>query len=271
MPQLRIDPNLLLQYGVDDYTDPWRTPDTILLLHGLGESGAVWFGWVPHLARHLRVVRPDMRGFGASTPMPAGFPWSVERLVDDYVALLDTLGCARAHVVGAKLAGTVARALAARHPGRVQSLTVVGSPPPLWPGRAERLPALIEELRHLGVAEWARKSMGSRLGDRFPAAGIDWWAGLMGKTDLESQIGFMSHIECADIRADLPQIRCPTLVITSEGSGVASIDETRAWQAQIPGSELLVLPGNSYHVAASDAERCAQETWAFIRRSAAPA
>jgi 3-oxoadipate enol-lactonase len=268
MPELRLDDGCLLHYTLDDYTDPWREPESILLLHGLGESGAVWFGWVPHLARRLRVVRPDMRGFGASTPMPAGFAWSVERLVADFVALMDALGCARVHVVGAKLAGTVARALAARHPSRVHTLTVVGSPPPLWPGRAERLPALIAELRRLGVAQWARHSMGSRLGEGFPAAGIAWWAELMGATDLESQIGFMSHIETADIRADLPNIRCPTLVITSEGSGVASVEETRAWQRQIAGSELVVLPGSSYHVAASDSDLCARETLAFIERHA---
>jgi len=268
MPDLRIDADLTLRYVTDDYTDPWRPAETIVLLHGLGESGAVWYGWVPYLARELRVVRPDLRGFGASTPMPAGFPWSVELLVGDCIALIDHLGCDRIHLVGAKLAGTVARAFAARHPDRIRTLTVVGSPPPLWPGRAEHLPELIAELERDGVAARARKSMASRLGDRFPKAGIEWWCDLMGRTDLQSQIGFMRHIECADIRADLPQITCPTLVITSEGSGVASVEETRAWQRTIRNSELLVLPGNSYHVAASDADRCAQETLAFIRRNA---
>ena len=110
--------------------------------------------------------------------------------------------------------------------------------------------------------------MGSRLGEGFPPAGIAWWADLMGRTDMESQIGFMSHIETADIRADLPNIACPTLVITTEGSGVASVEETRGWQERIAGSELLVVPGGSYHVAASDPDRCARETLAFIERRA---
>ena len=109
--------------------------------------------------------------------------------------------------------------------------------------------------------------MGSRLGDRFPADGVRWWIDLMGRTDMDSQIGFMTNIECADIRADLPAIRCPTLVITAEGSGVATVQETREWQQQIARSELLVIPGNSYHVAASDPDRCATETLAFIQRS----
>jgi len=36
MPALRIDRDLQLHYVVDDYTDPWCSPETIVLLHGLG-------------------------------------------------------------------------------------------------------------------------------------------------------------------------------------------------------------------------------------------
>jgi hypothetical protein len=53
-------------------------------------------------------------------------------------------------------------------------------------------------------------------------------------------------------------------VITTEGSGLASVNETRAWQQTIPDSELLVLPGDSYHVAASHAAQGAQATLEFI-------
>jgi hypothetical protein len=42
------------------------------------------------------------------------------------------------------------------------------------------------------------------------------------------------------------------------------VDETRAWQPPIPDSELLVLPGDADHVAASHAAQCVQATLAFI-------
>ena len=70
MPKLQLPQGVELFFAVDDYTDPWTTPETILLCHGNNESHRAWYGWVPHLARHYRVVRPDMRGFGDSTPMP---------------------------------------------------------------------------------------------------------------------------------------------------------------------------------------------------------
>ena len=68
MPTFRPTADLEMHYEVDDFTDPWRRPQTVLLLHGNAESGLAWYGWVPTLARRYRVVRPDMRGFGASTP-----------------------------------------------------------------------------------------------------------------------------------------------------------------------------------------------------------
>jgi 3-oxoadipate enol-lactonase len=264
MPTFRSTPDLEMHYEIDDFTDPWRASETIVLLHGNAESGAAWYGWVPHLARRYRVVRPDMRGFGGSTPMPRDFRWTLDLLIDDFLRLTDMLGIGRFHLVGAKIGGTIARAFAARRPGRVMTLTVVGTPPPMRAGAAERAPELAEEFEKDGVEHWARRTMAGRLGSTFPAEGVEWWIKFMGRTAVSTQIGFMKTIACADIRADLPKIGCPTLVVTTDGSGLASVDETRAWQQQIPNSRLLVLPGNSYHVAASHAERCAEATLDFI-------
>ena len=88
----------------------------------------------------------------------------------------------------------------------------------------------------------------------------------MGRTPLSTIVGFNAAINYSDIRADLPKIASPTLVITTDESGLASVEETRAWQQTIRNSELLVVPGNSFHVAASDAERCARATLDFIDR-----
>jgi pimeloyl-ACP methyl ester carboxylesterase len=142
----------------------------------------------------------------------------------------------------------------------------VGTPTPYRPGAAEKAPALIADFERYGVERWARQTMAGRLGSRFPAEGVEFWNRFMGRTALATQLGFMGTIACADIRQDVPRISCPTLVITSAGSGLASVEETRAWQESIPDSELLVVPSDSYHVAASDAEACADATLAFIKR-----
>jgi 3-oxoadipate enol-lactonase len=80
-----------MHYRVDDFTDPWQKNEVILLLHGNAESSNAWFAWVPTLSRHFKVIRPDMRGFGASTPMPKDHKWSLDELVSDFIALMDQL------------------------------------------------------------------------------------------------------------------------------------------------------------------------------------
>ncbi|MBC7779787.1 MAG: alpha/beta hydrolase [Proteobacteria bacterium] len=266
MPTLRRESTVDLHYDVDDFTDPWTTPETVLMLHGNAETGAVWFGWVPHLARHFRVVRPDMRGFGRSTPMPESYPWTLDALIDDCLALMRTLGVERFHLVGAKLGGTIARRFAARCPDQVLTLTVAGTPAPRRAQTTASTPGWQQEFIEHGTVSWARRTMAGRLGAGFPEAGVAWWIELMGRTAVSTQLGFVETIAVADITADLPAIRCPTLVITTEGSALGSVEETRAWQRMIARSELLVLPGNSYHVAASEADRCAMATREFILR-----
>ena len=108
--------------------------------------------------------------------------------------------------------------------------------------------------------------MQGRLGKQFPAEGLEWWINYMARTSMASEAGFAETINFSDITDDIPKIKCPMLVLTTEQSGLASVEETRAWQQQVPQSELVVLPGDSFHVAASDPEKCAQALADFIAR-----
>ena len=60
-----------MSYVIDDYTDPWRKSEALVLLHAALGSSRRFYAWVPHLARDFRVVRMDMRGHGDSAA-PAG-------------------------------------------------------------------------------------------------------------------------------------------------------------------------------------------------------
>ena len=180
MPNFRPSSDLDMQYEVDDFTDPWRQPEAVLLLHGAAESGRAWYAWVPKLARHYRIVRPDMRGFGQSTPMPRDYAWTLDGLIDDFCRLMDHLDIARFHLVGAKIGGTIARAFAARRPDRVMTLTVVGTPPPLRPDALQHVPDVIRDFETHGVEYWARQNMGTRLGSGFPPEGVAWWTQVHG-------------------------------------------------------------------------------------------
>ena len=100
-----------IAYTVDDFTDPWRPPETLLLLHAAMGSSKRWYAAVPPLCRHYRVVRMDLRGHGESQVPPAEPPLGMDRLVQDVRELLDTLGGGAVHVVGNSAGGYVAASI----------------------------------------------------------------------------------------------------------------------------------------------------------------
>jgi len=266
MPYAPINSKLSMYFQVDDFTDPWKQSEVILLLHGNAESGGAWFAWVPTLSRKLRVVRPDMRGFGSSTPMPKDHNWSLDELVQDFLTLMDHLKTKRFHLVGAKLGGTIARRLAGKFPERVLSLTLVGTPAANRGDLSARTISWNKEFEENGIRRWATDSMDKRLGSDFPKKGVRWWIDLMCKTPIESQIGFMKTIPLSNVEADLPNIKCPTLVISTELSALGQEEDISQWQSKIINSELQILKGDSYHAAASHADECVARTLEFIQR-----
>ena len=262
MPRTRIDDTLEMHYELDDYTDPWTTPETILLVHGVADTSKAWFAWVPLLARRFRVLRPDLRGFGQSSLPPPGYPWSVAGLARDLKGLLDHLLIAAVHVVGQRVGGSVAMQFAHDYPAVTRSLVVIGGPATLA-GSSLDPGAWREQVRREGVESWARATMGARLGEVSPAM-REWWIREMGKASGPVMEGIFHYVGTMDLTGILSRIQAPTLVITSDRGALASVETVRGWQTRIPDSRLLVLPSSAYHLAAALPEDCAAATLRFI-------
>lgn len=101
----------------------------VLLIHGSGPGVSAWANWrltIPELARHTRVVAPDMIGFGFSD-RPPETKYSLEMWVDQLVGFLDALSIEKADIVGNSFGGALALATAIRHPARVDRLVLMGS------------------------------------------------------------------------------------------------------------------------------------------------
>lgn len=99
----------------------------VLLVHGNCSSGAYWYPLFRHLPPGLRVVAPDLRGYGGTDPAPVDATRGLRDFADDLAALLDDPRLfggagARPVVVGHSMGAGVAMQLAVDHPERPSAL-----------------------------------------------------------------------------------------------------------------------------------------------------
>ncbi|MDP3276327.1 MAG: alpha/beta hydrolase [Deltaproteobacteria bacterium] len=115
-------------FGVLTITAPEVPPrETVLYLHGFPDHPLSCMGFLTRIARSgRRVVAPFLRGYA---PSPIDGPFTLEQLVDDAVALLDTLAPReRVSVVGHDWGAAITYGLCALHPTRVRRAVTMAVP-----------------------------------------------------------------------------------------------------------------------------------------------
>lgn len=264
-----------IAYLDDDYTDGWIDPPVVLLLHGIAESAQAFTGWVPLLARHCRVIRADLRGYGLSSKVGEHDHLSIPALADDIDGLVQALGLSRVHVVGAKLGAQIALDLAQRQTAWMASLTLAGVL--ISPGGAlgKWVGQWVDLIDGQGVEAWARETMPGRMGSALNADAMTWWTRYMGQAPASTVKACLRMLPRLGEPDRLENIRCPTQVIVAvqpEKPGAFDqrqpVAEVQRWQKRIPGSELVPLQADSYHIAATHPDACAALAWTYIQRYA---
>ena len=102
----------------------------VILVHGFPESHRTWRDLVPLLDADLRLIMPDLRGFGESDKPQDVADYSTEILVADVFAVADALGVDRFALVGHDWGGAIAWAAAISGNPRITRLAIVNSPHP---------------------------------------------------------------------------------------------------------------------------------------------
>ncbi|MBF3164409.1 alpha/beta fold hydrolase, partial [Pseudomonas aeruginosa] len=97
----------------------------LALSNSIGTTLHMWDAQLPALTRHFRVLRYDARGHGASSVPPG--PYTLARLGEDVLELLDALEVRRAHFLGLSLGGIVGQWLALHAPQRIERLVLANT------------------------------------------------------------------------------------------------------------------------------------------------
>ena len=238
-------------YRDDWFGEPWRKPETAVLIHGNDESSTVWYAWMPRMAQEFRVIRPDLPGFGRSR-VPQRFEWSLKSLGIFIARVLDKAGVERAHIIGAKTGGAIAMQFAADYPDRTLTLSIASGPASV-----------------IMISNPSPIPQRDRLGSHVPKEMVEYWNTMFASPPEEGTKGLRTALSQFDLARDgvLQRIKAPALIMTADKSALQSVEKVRAYQRQIPNSRLVVLDSDAYHIAAANAEECATNVLAFIRET----
>lgn len=231
---------------MDDYTDPWKQPRYLVLQHGNGRSSRFWYSWVPYLSRFYRVVRPDVRGLGLSA---ADFDlereFTLEHCVNDLLAIIDHLGADSVHFCGESMGGMLGIALAAMHPQRVRTLTLVSTP--VYIGDRMKLnyaPNAAEKLDREAWIEATNRSM------RFPPDTdpglLDWYKQEFSRNRADVQAAMAQLVNSANVLPYLDRIQAPVLGLYPSAGPVTTPEQEQMLADHIHDLRLVHLPC-SYH------------------------
>lgn len=271
----------------------------LLMIMGLGMQLVAWpMGLVEALVHSgFRVIRYDNRDIGLSQHLAhfgqpnlvaqgmrfgLGLPlhpaYTLADLADDAAGLIDALGLGAAHVCGASMGGMIAQHLAARHPGKVSSLTLMMTtsgarklPGPHWkvsqallkrPSARAALPALVDHYMRL------YRLIGS---PRYPAEPDALRARVTAALTRSYRPDAVAR-QMVAIMADgdrsglLGQIQSPTQLIHGGGDPLIPVAAGHDLAAKIRGAELDVIEGMGHDLP--------EELWprfaADVRSAASP-
>jgi 3-oxoadipate enol-lactonase len=248
--------------------------EPLLLLSGFGAGHHLFdFVW-PELHEYRRITL-EPRGLGKSDrPEP---PYGLDVWADDTLRLLDELGIERAHIWATAFGSYYAIRLVANHPDRIGAL-ITGDQ--VWFGDPTKRYVEMWKLDSAIMDMYGLSDQGLKLyASLFPMPDDQWFVDWLGATIRETRhsdrheatVGYM-HTQ-ADVRADLPRIKVPTLLF--EGSdqvlkGVISVDEENPSLAlmkeAIPHLEIAMPDGSPFWIFAQKPRECASVVREFLQR-----
>ena len=246
----------------------------LLLIHGLGGCAANWVDLAPRLAERRRVLVPELPGHGLSTPLPAVPNLAV--FADRVARVAEREGLLPAAVAGHSLGGIVGLRMALRRPADVTALVLAAAAGISSTTRRARYGLRILSIigpRRL-VAPWAdsvadsavlRYLVFGRWGAADPLvmsrAAVN---GFLEGTRLTSDSQSAARaLVLDDVRQELEQIRCPTLVLWGARDNQLALADAYDFVRRL-GSELRVIADCGHLLIGERPDVCADAVETFL-------
>lgn len=221
----------------------------LVLSNGIMMSTASWAFQKAALEQHLQVLLYDCRGMWQSDH-PAG-PYSMQIHADDLAGLLDALEIEQAHIAGISYGAEISMVFALTYPEKTSSLIIIDGVSEIHPLlRAQTYPWLMAAERN-DPELLLRTSYFLNFGEdwiisnqAFIESSVERFAQL----DMKALTYLMQAFYELDITEQLSKILKPTLVISGDEDLIKGPAYAKIISDQIPGSELVLIPGAGHAV-----------------------
>jgi pimeloyl-ACP methyl ester carboxylesterase len=241
-------PFFTLPDGAQLYYDDLGSGPAMLLLHaGWGRYVNWFYSQMEAFADH-RLIIPDRRGYGRSTPvdhLPTDYH---TRNADDMLALLDGLSIPQSVLWGHSDGAVIAVWMALKAPDRVRAMTLEGTH--LWRRKSASVEAFREAVGNPEdyLEERAIMRLQEGHGERWRQVVANWARAWLALYDMEGDL----------YDGRLPEIQVPTLVLHGLEDPHTDQKEIQALAAQIPGAQLNLFPegGHSPHSERESRDEC---------------
>ena len=217
----------------------------LVLLHGAYCDSRVWRRQLDALSDEFTVVAWDAPGCGRSSDPPETFDsrdWA-----DCLAAFIEAIGLERPHVLGLSLGSLFALELYRWHPTVPRSL-VLASAYAGWAGSLS--PEMVEQRLQRALREadlppeqWIPGWIPELLTDAAPAGAGNEVTAIMSEFHPAGAKAIARALARADLRDVLPHISVPTLLLYGSADARSPLSVAQELHAQIPGSQLAVMPG----------------------------
>lgn len=244
----------------------------IVLLHGSPSSLHTWDGIVPELARHYRVIRPDLPGFGLTGP-------NAERdySTDGYLRFLETflnrINVDNFYIGGHSFGGRLAVALSTAKNDRVKKLILIAASG--YPAHDEEIPAVQMAksplFRPLVRYVTPRFFIAMNLKQVFASENLSdetidrYYELLLRKGNRDTFIAQCNQKE-EDMTAQIRSLRVPTLIIWGSRDTTVSVQHAEHFHRDIPGSSLLLYDGIGHLPHETLPEKTASDILSFLQK-----
>jgi 3-oxoadipate enol-lactonase len=269
MPSARIN-------GVELYYDQrGRGEQTVVLSHGLLWSSRMFEPQMRALEADYRVIAWDHRGQGRSSS-PDERSHQIETCYHDALALLDHLDLGPVHFVGLSMGGFVGMRLAARHPERIRSLSLLATAADGEPrAHLPKYKLLTNVVRRLGTRPVAAQVLPIMFGTSFltdPARADERerWARELhrnGRTIYRAVHGVIEREGCVD---ELGNIRCPTLVLHGDEDNAISRSRALATYEGITGAQFQAIEAAGHTMTIENPESVTAALRKFVASDFSP-